>query len=213
MDTGEEESSMASVPGSAPLSVEQLLEAVEHLSPAEKREFQRRLAARQAPNGSPDTHLFALYDEFDVAADGSFTHAILMTAGVEIRVRFTNLLITALPASWRRASDDRTSRSSWSKWRLRECSATVAHHRSATARRRRRSSGQEIQRMARKKRPPLTMDLHQLKEVLGKEEFLRQVGLTELPKEIELDEWLAHMTPEQRQELRRGLQETPRPEC
>jgi hypothetical protein len=57
------------------------------------------------------------------------------------------------------------------------------------------------------------MDLHRLKEVLGKEEFLRQVGLTELLKEIELDEWLAHMPPEQRQELRRRLQEMPRPEC
>jgi hypothetical protein len=44
---------MASVPRSGPLSVEQLLEAVEHLSPAEQREFQRRLAARHAPNGSP----------------------------------------------------------------------------------------------------------------------------------------------------------------
>jgi hypothetical protein len=44
---------MASVPRSGPLSVEQLLEAVEHLSPAEQGEFQRRLAARQAPNGSP----------------------------------------------------------------------------------------------------------------------------------------------------------------
>jgi hypothetical protein len=46
------------------------------------------------PNTAGDRQLFALYDEFDVAADGSFTHSILMTAGVEIRVRFTNLLIT-----------------------------------------------------------------------------------------------------------------------
>jgi hypothetical protein len=44
---------MASLSGSGPLSVEQLLEAVEYLSPAEKHEFQRRLAARQAANGSP----------------------------------------------------------------------------------------------------------------------------------------------------------------
>jgi hypothetical protein len=35
--------------------VEQLLEAVDHLSPAEQREFQRRLAARHGQNGSPKT--------------------------------------------------------------------------------------------------------------------------------------------------------------
>jgi hypothetical protein len=43
---------MASIPVWASLSVEQLLEAVDHLSPAEQREFQRRLATRQAHNGS-----------------------------------------------------------------------------------------------------------------------------------------------------------------
>jgi hypothetical protein len=36
---------------SAPFSVEQLLEAVDHLSPAQRREFQRHLAARQSQNG------------------------------------------------------------------------------------------------------------------------------------------------------------------
>jgi hypothetical protein len=51
---------MATLPGSGPWSVEQLLEAVEHLSPAERREFQRRLAARQAANGTagPDEATF-----------------------------------------------------------------------------------------------------------------------------------------------------------
>jgi hypothetical protein len=44
---------MAPLPGSGPWSVDQLLEAVEHPSPAEQREFQRRLAARHAANGSP----------------------------------------------------------------------------------------------------------------------------------------------------------------
>jgi hypothetical protein len=44
---------MAPLPGSGPWSVEQLLEAVEHLSPPEQREFQLRLAVRQAANGSP----------------------------------------------------------------------------------------------------------------------------------------------------------------
>src|SRR5438105_1914913 len=41
---------MAAV-SSVPLSVEQLLEAVDHLSPAQRREFERRLAARPARNG------------------------------------------------------------------------------------------------------------------------------------------------------------------
>jgi hypothetical protein len=44
---------MVPVPGSGPWSVEELLDAVEHLSPAEQCEFQRRLAARHAANGSP----------------------------------------------------------------------------------------------------------------------------------------------------------------
>ena len=44
---------MTSLPRSGSWSVEQLLEAVEQLSPAEQSEFQRRLAARQAANGSP----------------------------------------------------------------------------------------------------------------------------------------------------------------
>ena len=43
---------MAPLPGSGPWSVEQLLEAVEHLSPSEQSEFQRRLAGRQAADGS-----------------------------------------------------------------------------------------------------------------------------------------------------------------
>ena len=43
---------MASLPLSGPMNVEQLLEAVEHLSPADQREFQRRLAAHQGKNGS-----------------------------------------------------------------------------------------------------------------------------------------------------------------
>ena len=43
---------MASHPGPASLNVEQLLQAVEQLSPAEQREFERRLVARQGANGS-----------------------------------------------------------------------------------------------------------------------------------------------------------------
>jgi hypothetical protein len=46
------------------------------------------------PNASEDTKLFALYDEFDVSADGTVTHSILLTGGLEIRVRFTNLHLT-----------------------------------------------------------------------------------------------------------------------
>jgi hypothetical protein len=40
------------------------------------------------------TEMFALYDEFDVSG-GTVTHSILMTAGVEIRVRFANLHVTS----------------------------------------------------------------------------------------------------------------------
>jgi hypothetical protein len=43
-----------------------------------------------------DTRRFALYDEFDVSADGVPTHSILLTGGVEIRIRFTRLFITSL---------------------------------------------------------------------------------------------------------------------
>lgn len=43
---------MTPFPGSGSWNVEQLLEAVEKLSPADQREFQRRLAGRQAANGS-----------------------------------------------------------------------------------------------------------------------------------------------------------------
>jgi hypothetical protein len=42
---------MPFLPGSGPLSVEQLLEAVEHLRPPEQLEFRRRLAGRQSSNG------------------------------------------------------------------------------------------------------------------------------------------------------------------
>jgi hypothetical protein len=46
------------------------------------------------PDVSGDTELFALYDEFDISADGSFRHSILMTGALELRVRFRNLLLT-----------------------------------------------------------------------------------------------------------------------
>jgi hypothetical protein len=45
---------MTPLPGRGSSNVEQLLEAVEQLSAAEQREFQRRLASRQAANGSTD---------------------------------------------------------------------------------------------------------------------------------------------------------------
>jgi hypothetical protein len=45
---------MPPLPGSGSWNVEQLLEAVEQLSPAEQSEFQRRLASKQAANGSTD---------------------------------------------------------------------------------------------------------------------------------------------------------------
>lgn len=43
---------MAAPPSSSPLSLEQLLEAVDHLSPAQRLEFERRLAARRAEKGN-----------------------------------------------------------------------------------------------------------------------------------------------------------------
>jgi hypothetical protein len=58
--------------------------------------FKGFMVLQHEPNVSGDTELFALYDEFDVSADGTVTHSILMTAGVEIRVRFTRLLLTRL---------------------------------------------------------------------------------------------------------------------
>jgi hypothetical protein len=47
-------------------------------------------------NTSGDTELFALYDEFDVSADDTVTHSILMTGGLEIRIRFAKLIVTDL---------------------------------------------------------------------------------------------------------------------
>jgi hypothetical protein len=48
------------------------------------------------PDVPGDAELFALYDEFDVSADGTVMHSILMTAGIEIRIRCTRLLLTRL---------------------------------------------------------------------------------------------------------------------
>jgi hypothetical protein len=45
---------------SVPPSVEQLLEAVDRLSPAQRREFQRRLAAREGRNGDREAEERAL---------------------------------------------------------------------------------------------------------------------------------------------------------
>ena len=42
---------MAAAPAQARLSLEQLLEAVDQLTPAQRREFERRLAARRAESG------------------------------------------------------------------------------------------------------------------------------------------------------------------
>jgi ribosomal protein L10 len=39
------------------------------------------------------------------------------------------------------------------------------------------------------------------------DEFIRQVGLKDLLKEVPMAEWLAQMTPEQLQELRRRLRQ------
>jgi hypothetical protein len=44
---------MATPPASAALTLEQLLEAIKHLSPADRRELQRQLLAWQDENGTP----------------------------------------------------------------------------------------------------------------------------------------------------------------
>jgi hypothetical protein len=56
--------------------------------------FKRLEAAFHEPTAAGDTVLFALYDEFDISTDGMLTHSILMTGELELRVRFTNLLLT-----------------------------------------------------------------------------------------------------------------------
>ncbi len=64
--------------------------------------------------------------------------------------------------------------------------------------------------MARAKKPPFTVDLRRLMDVVGEDEFIRKVG--QLQEQVGLDEWLAKMTPKQRRELLRRLQKNPPPE-
>jgi hypothetical protein len=66
---------------------------------------------------------------------------------------------------------------------------------------------EEMQHMARAKQSPYTIDWHRLVEAMGEEEFGRQVG--HLLKEIPAQKWLAHLTPKERRELLRQLQENP----
>jgi hypothetical protein len=74
MGQGKEEWSIVFSPGLGALTVEQLLEAVAHLSPTEQREFHRRLAARQGQNGSPqddqDTLIQSARARLPAAAEG-----------------------------------------------------------------------------------------------------------------------------------------------
>jgi hypothetical protein len=46
------------------------------------------------PSAARDTTIFALYDEFDVLPDGTLTHSILLTGGIEIRIKFSRLIVT-----------------------------------------------------------------------------------------------------------------------
>jgi hypothetical protein len=48
------------------------------------------------PQGAGETGMVALYDEFAVSADNRVTHSILMTGGVELRIRFARLVVTRL---------------------------------------------------------------------------------------------------------------------
>jgi hypothetical protein len=45
----------------------------------------------EAREGTP---LFVLYDEFDLSARDAYTHSVLLSGGVEMRVKFTQLLMT-----------------------------------------------------------------------------------------------------------------------
>jgi len=45
---------MATPSPAAPLSLDQLLEAIDHLSPTQRREFERRLAERRAARGKEE---------------------------------------------------------------------------------------------------------------------------------------------------------------
>ena len=63
--------------------------------------------------------------------------------------------------------------------------------------------------MGRAKKPPFTGDLKRVLDVFGVDEFVRQGCLDQVVNEIGIDRLLARLTPEQRQELRRRLQETP----
>lgn len=65
--------------------------------------------------------------------------------------------------------------------------------------------------MARGKKPPLTVDWKRVLDVFGVDEFVRQGGLDQVMHEIGIDQLLARLTPEQRRELQRRLQETPPP--
>ena len=63
--------------------------------------------------------------------------------------------------------------------------------------------------MARAKKPPFTIDLHRLVDAMGEKEFIRQVS--QLMEELPAEKWVAEMTPKQRRELLRRLQENPPP--
>jgi hypothetical protein len=45
------------------------------------------------PKNAHDPFLFALYDEFDILPNGTLTHSILLSGGVELCVQFTHLAV------------------------------------------------------------------------------------------------------------------------
>jgi hypothetical protein len=67
---------------------------------------------------------------------------------------------------------------------------------------------EEIQRMARAKTKGPTVDINRLVEVVGMQELIRQVGLKRIVDESGIDALLSQLSPEQRQEMLRRLQET-----
>ncbi len=63
---------------------------------------------------------------------------------------------------------------------------------------------EELLHMARAKKPPFTVDLERLMDVVGKKEFLRKVG--QLVEKVGLDEWLAQLPPQRRRAFLRQIQ-------
>jgi hypothetical protein len=68
---------------------------------------------------------------------------------------------------------------------------------------------EEMRRMARAKKQPFTLDWNRALKTLGAEDFIQQLSPEVIMNEIMVDKLFAKLTPKQRKELLRRLQETP----